>query len=149
MKNLIRFLTVVFAMITLSALLAHLFALSGKINLSREDYQTVQGIYRGWALIGIVETGAILLTFIWMVMDRGKKRAFPFLLTALICFVISYIVFFVFTFPANNATANWTTLLENWQILRHQWEYSHACRAILNFIGFCALILVLVDDRIK
>ena len=48
MKNFIRFATLLFTAITLSALMAHLLELRVKINLSKEDYQTVQGIYSGW-----------------------------------------------------------------------------------------------------
>jgi hypothetical protein len=39
MKNLFRFLTIIFAVITLGALLAHLFELPGKMILSKEDYR--------------------------------------------------------------------------------------------------------------
>ena len=42
-------------------------------------------------------------------------------------------VFWSFTFPANQATANWTVLPEGWQALRARWEYSHAAGAVLNF----------------
>ena len=48
MKNLIRFIAILFTAITLSALMAHLLEIRIKINLLKEDYQTVQGIYSGW-----------------------------------------------------------------------------------------------------
>ncbi|HEV8657074.1 MAG TPA: hypothetical protein VGS96_00470 [Thermoanaerobaculia bacterium] len=38
--------------------MAHLFELPNKIGLSRDDYPTVQQIYRGWALAGILVLGA-------------------------------------------------------------------------------------------
>lgn len=46
-----------------------------------------------------------------------------------------------FTFPANRATQNWTTLPENWMALRAQWEYSHAASAVLNLAALVAVIL--------
>ena len=61
MKNAIRFTAILFAVITLSALMAHLLELRVKINLSKEDYQIVQGIYSGWQWLGIFEIGAIIL----------------------------------------------------------------------------------------
>ena len=68
MKDLIRFIALLFTAITLSAVMAHLLEMPVKINLSKEDYQTVQGIYSGWQWLGIFEMGAILLTIIWAVL---------------------------------------------------------------------------------
>jgi hypothetical protein len=147
MKNLLRFITIFFEVITLSALLTHLLELPGKINLSKENYQVVQGIYRGWSWLGIFEIGAIFLTLIWTLADSRKKRIFPFLLTALLCFITSITIFFIFTFPANNTTVNWTQLPGDWQSLQKNWEYSHAVRAVLNLVGFSFLIVTLLKEK--
>ncbi len=144
MKNLLRFLTIIFEVITLGALLAHLFELQHKISLSPEEYKIVQGIYRGWAWLGMFEIGAILFTLIWTISERKNKYIFPYLLTALIIFVVSITIFFTFTFPANNATLNWTVLPQNWELLRMNWEYSHAARALLNLTGFVFLIIAVL-----
>jgi hypothetical protein len=42
--------------------LAHLLELPNKIGLARDDYLTVQQIYRGWALLGIVVVAALIST---------------------------------------------------------------------------------------
>jgi Domain of unknown function (DUF1772) len=147
MKNLLRFITVIFAAITLSALMAHLLELPGKMKLSKENYLATQGIYRGWSWLGIFEIGAILFTLIWVFADSNKRRTVRYLLIALGLFIISIVLFFIFTFPANTATLNWTTLPDNWETLQKNWEYSHAVRAILNFTGFCFLIAALLRER--
>lgn len=144
MKNLIKFLALFFSVITLSALMAHLLELRVKINLSKDDYQTVQEIYAGWQWLGIFEIGAILLTLIWTIIDRKIKNKYPYLLAALLCFIISITIFFSFTFPANQETLGWTSLPENWYELRTNWEYSHATRAILSLFGFSFLVLTLL-----
>jgi len=41
---------------------AHLLELSAKLDLGREDYQTVQQIYRGWALLAIVVFPELIAT---------------------------------------------------------------------------------------
>jgi hypothetical protein len=146
MKNLFRFITIIFAVITLSSSIAHLLELPGKINLSEENYLVVQSIYQGWSWLGIFEIGAILFTMTWTIVDN-RKKIFPFLLTALLCFIVSIAIFFIFTYPANRATLNWTQLPQDWQILQKNWEYSHATRAILNLIGFSFLIVSLLKDR--
>jgi hypothetical protein len=147
MKVVLRFTTILFALITLSALISHLLELPGKINLSLENYQMVQGIYKGWALLGIVEIAAIILLFAWIIVDRRNRNIFPFLLSALIFFIASLVIFFVFTFPTNTITANWTQLPKNWETLRETWEYSHAVRGILNLMGFCLLINGLLKEK--
>lgn len=58
------------------------------------------------------------------------------------------VVFWTFTFPANQATENWTQLPENWEALRTQWEYSHAASAALNLAALVAVFVsVLARDR--
>jgi hypothetical protein len=47
-------------------------------------------------------------------------------------------VFLIWTFPADQATANWTVAPDDWQILRSQWESSHAVNAALTFVALCA-----------
>ena len=41
----------------------------------------------------------------------------------------------------NQATQNWTMLPDNWQVLRSQWEYAHAVRAILYVLAFGTLLI--------
>lgn len=120
---------------------AHLLALPNKIGMSREHYLIAQQIYRGWALLGVVEFGALALAAVlaWLYRDSGA----PFLLAlvAVACISLGLVIFFWFTFPANQATHNWTMLPPDWQILRTRWEYSHAAGAILEFVALAALVL--------
>ena len=46
-------------------------------------------------------------------------------------------IFFAWTYPANQATNNWTTVAADWESLRSQWEFSHAANAVLTFIALC------------
>lgn len=57
-----RFLALLFAALALAPALAHLLELPNKIGLSRDEYFTVQQIYSGWALLGIVVFGALFST---------------------------------------------------------------------------------------
>jgi hypothetical protein len=58
-----------------------------------------------------------------------------------LCILATQVIFWAFTFPANQATENWTVLPVNWADLRIRWEYSHAASAILNFVAVAALTL--------
>lgn len=128
--------------------MAHLLELLNKINLSREQYLVVQQIYRGWALLGFVVAGALLSTLALTISLRRKRRAFIPALIAFLCIAGTQVVFWTYTYPANQATKNWTMLPENWEELRRQWEYSHATSAILNLIALVMVSLsVLVRDE--
>ena len=53
-------------------------------------------------------------------------------------------IFFVWIFPTNQATNNWTVVPKNWNALRIQWEYSHAANAVVIFAALvCVVIAVL------
>ena len=146
--NTMRFLSLLFVALALGPSLAHLLELPNKINLSADDYLTVQQIYRGWALLGIVVFGALLSTLVLAIMVRKKRKAFILTLIAFLCIVGTQIVFWTFTYPANEATDNWTALPATWLELRNQWEYSHATGAGLNLIALITLILsVLVSEE--
>jgi uncharacterized membrane protein YkvI len=145
----IYFITLFFVALALGPALAHLLELPNKINLARDDYQTVQQIYRGWALLGVVVAGALLSTLALSVTVRRERKAFVFALVAFLCIVGTQVVFWTYTYPTNEATNNWTMLPENWQELRRQWEYSHATSAGLNLLALVAVILSVLarEDR--
>lgn len=142
-----QFLSLLFTALALAPALAHLMELPNKIGLSREAYLAVQQIYRGWALLGIVVIGAMVFTFALAVLSRGRGRTFALALIGFLCIVGTQVIFWTFTFPVNQATANWTTLPENWMALRTQWEYSHAASAVLNLIAFVSIALSVLSDK--
>ena len=137
----VPFLSLLFAALAFAPAAAHLLELPNKIGLSREAYLTAQQLYRGWALLGIVVVGALLSTFAYAVVVRKQRKAFTLAVIALLCLAGTQVVFWTFTFPANQLTENWTVLPENWTVLRSQWEYSHAASALLNLAALIALIL--------
>jgi hypothetical protein len=142
----VRLLTLVLIAVTTSAGLAHLFALPNKIGLPRESYLIVQQIYRGWAFLGVAFVGACATTSWLAVLARGRRAFYP-TLTAALSLAASLIVFFAFTYPANQQTANWTVLPEHWQELRRQWEYSHAAGAVLDLVALVSFAFSLLVER--
>ncbi len=113
--KMMRFVALLFTALALAPALTHLLELPNKINLSREDYLTVQQIYRGWALLGVVVTGALLSTLILAIMIRTQLKAFVLTLIAFVCLAGAQVMFRTFTYPANQATDNWTMLSANRQ----------------------------------
>jgi hypothetical protein len=122
-----RFLAIIVTAVALIPAGAHLFALPNKIGLPQDQYFVVQQIY-----------AEIILDFALVIATRGSAAMIGPLI-ALVAALAALAIFFAWTYPANLATENWTAVPDNWQVLRRQWEYSHAAAAIVTFIGLCAL----------
>jgi hypothetical protein len=144
-----QFFAIVLTALALVPVGAHLLEFANKTVLLQEQYFIVQGIYNGWALLGVVLIAAILANLVLAWLLRGRGPAFGFALAGFLCVAATLAIFFAWTFPANQATANWTQAPENWAALRHQWEVSHAANAVLTFAGLCALVIatLIAKDR--
>jgi len=118
---------------------AHLLALPNKIALPRDAYLAAQQIYASWALLGVVLLAAVAAN---LALAGGLRRAraasWPAIAAALLI-VATLAIFFVWVYPANQATANWTTMPAGWETLRRQWEYGHAVNAVLTFAALLAV----------
>lgn len=112
---------------------AHLFALPNKIGLSQADYFIVQDIYRGWSLFGIVLIGSLIANLALAVALRRERMPRFFAAASFVLMAAVLLFFFSLIYPANQATANWTSVPENWEALRARWEYGHALNAVLTF----------------
>lgn len=137
--RLLRFVALLFVALALGPALAHLLELPNKIGLPRAEYLVVQQIYSGWALLGVVVFGALLSTLALAIAVRKRRSEFVPALIAFLCIAGTQAIFWTFTYPANQQTANWTLLPESWQALRAQWEYSHAASAVLNLGALIAV----------
>jgi hypothetical protein len=137
------FLAILATLLSLAPGLAHVFELPRKMMLSRDAYFSVQQIYAGWDLFGIAIALQLLLLAMLAWRSAGEYYVFRPVLVALLMLGLAQAVFWIFTFPANAATHNWTMIPPDWQGLRHQWEYSHVVGAACQFLGLCALISAL------
>jgi len=146
-RQVVRFLAMMLTALALVPVGAHLFELPNKIGLSREQYVTVQGIYRGWALFGVVLVASIAANLAHAVLIRDQPAAFRFALLAFLLMAGSLAIFVVWTYPVNEATANWTAAPAHWASLRAQWEYSHAASAVATFLALCALTVSLLLEK--
>ena len=113
----------------------HLAELLNKIDLPREQYFVVQSIYAGWALFGFPVFAALFSLLVLVISLRRERRPMIWALVAFLCIVATQVVFWTWTYPMNVATNKWTTIPENWEALRRQWEYAHAVNAVLTFIA--------------
>ena len=133
--------------VALGPALAHLFELPNKINLPKDDYFLVQQTYAGWSLLGGVLVVQLVAIASVVITAHGDRRLRMLALLALICLIGAQASFWIFTYPANAATVNWTVQPDDWQALRRQWEYSHAAGAFLQLMAMACLSLGAVGDN--
>jgi hypothetical protein len=140
--KLIQFLAIISTALYLVPTGAHLLELPNKMALSPADYMTVQKIYAGWELFGIVIAIALLATLANAIMVRGNRRACAWSLGAFLALAGTQGLFWAFIYPVNMATGFWTVLPESFEAARRQWEYSHAASAALTFVALIAIVRV-------
>jgi hypothetical protein len=69
---------------------------------------------------------------------RHEATAARWALASALLISLTLVVFFVWVFPGNQATANWTSVPGNWEELRRNWEYGHAVNAVITFVALMA-----------
>lgn len=136
----LRFLAIVLTALALAPGCAHLFALTNKIHMPREAYFIAQSVYQGWALLGVVLFGALAANLALAVAAWLRGGAYLLELLSFVCIAATLAIFFVWTYPANVATRNWTIAPDGWEMLRTQWEYSHAVNAVITFAALCFVV---------
>lgn len=135
----LRFACLLLVAVSMAGGLAHVFSLPQKIDLSEDEYFTVQQVYRGWALLGIPLFGSLFGTVCLAALLHRRHKHFGLTAISAALLATGLVLFFSVTFPANQQTQNWTAVPENWEQLRRQWEYSHAAQAALVCAAFICL----------
>ena len=112
--------------------------------LAPEDYRVAQRSYDGWWYIGLVIPPALFLVAAQVVLRWRERAAFGAALASFACLAAAHAIFWMFTFPANQATLNWTAKPSDFERVRAQWEWSHGAGALLNLAAFAALLWAVV-----
>lgn len=140
-----QFLAIVLTALALLPGGAHLLSLPAKIAMPAEPYFVAQQVYRGWAWAGMAIFLAIFANFAAAFFTHGRRRRLSIAAGVIVATTLA--VFFLWTYPANQATGNWTSVPENWERLRAQWEYSHAANAGLTFMALLCSVGAALSDR--
>jgi len=143
-----RFLTLVLTGITLGLTLGHLLEMPAKLALSTTDYLIVQRIYSGFGVLGaLVEPAAIVCAIVLAFLARGT-RAFKPALAGALCLVAALLIWVAAVNPTNAAwqTASPSMVPPDFESLRMRWEWGHAARAALVFVGFVSLVIAVLAD---
>jgi hypothetical protein len=137
------FLTLALVGLNTGGAFAHVLELPGKMRLSAADYLRVQSIYHAFGPVGaLLEPGSVLAALAQTVLMRDTRGALPSRVGAA-CLGAALALWLALVAPMNARFATWTaeTIPADWQETRNQWEYTHAARFVLQFTGFCLLLL--------
>lgn len=142
----LRATSLLFAALALVPAGSHLFSMRSKLRLDDVSYLASQRAYDRWNLFAIVVIGALLSTLSLTVAFYRAGEPYAGAGLAFLCILGTQAIFWIFTFPANQATDNWTVLPTNWEALRTQCEYSHTGSALLNALALTLLVIISVKE---
>jgi hypothetical protein len=136
--------------ITLALTFCHLLEMPGKMQYGEALYTAVQhSLYLHFAWVGaFAEIGAVFSLVVLSFLVRKRSAIFYPTLAATICVAAGLAIWFAFVSPANAQMAQWRSipLPANWTDVRRQWELGHAASAVLDLIGFGALVYSVILD---
>ena len=140
--RLIQFLAIILTALALVPSGARLAALPNKMAMAQAADFVAQKIYAGWALFGVFLFGALAANLVQTIVLRRLGRSFGYALASFLLIAANLAIFFVWTFPTNQATNNWTVVPKNWSAFRIQWELFARCQRRrdgcgLGLCGYC------------
>ncbi len=143
--KILRFITLLFVALSMAMAFCHLLQLPPRMSYDAEMWRSTQSMYQyfGPPVGAIIEGGAWVLAVILAFAVRRHYPAYRWTLLCAICMVAAQAAWWLFVNPVNEVMVHWTvaTMPPDWTAYRQQWEFTHAARAILQIIGFSALVI--------
>lgn len=148
-----RFLALMLAALTLGLGFCHLMQLPSRMGWDQYLWvgSTVQGgLYATFGSVGaviFVATVIALALLAYFVREHGRP-GFALALGAAILFAAAFALWWVLVYPANVELAKWVNgpVPADWTETRARWEWGHATIALVELIGFAALIGAVLAD---
>lgn len=138
------FVAILATAVALGGALAHAFEMLHKMAMTQQEYFITQQIYAGWnrlAYVLLVQLSGIIAVIL---LYRGTPAVLWPAVAALAFLLAAQAIFWVWTFPANVSTNNWTEQPASWEQLRQQWEYSHFAGAMFQLLTLSALLIAVL-----
>jgi len=108
------------------------------------------GLYELFGSVGaLIGIAAIVVLFLlaYFVREHGRP-GFNFALAAALLFATAFALWWVLVYPANAELAKWVNgpVPADWTVYRSRWEWGHAIIAMVELLGFAALIISVLAD---
>jgi hypothetical protein len=141
----LRFVTIMLVSLSMGMAFCHLLQLTPRMSFDAQLWRNTQVMYQNFGppIGAIIEGGAWLSAVALAFAVRHRRPAFQWTLAGAACMVVAQAVWWILINPVNAEMVNWTieTIPSDWAQYRAQWEYTHAARAVLELLGFGALVI--------
>jgi hypothetical protein len=150
-----RFAAMMLAALTLGLGFCHLMQLPSRLGWDQYLWvgSTVQGgLYAAFGSVGAViflATVIVLALNAYLTREHGRP-GFRLALIAALLFAAALVLWWVLVYPVSVELAKWVNgpVPSDWTDYRARWEWGHAIIALVELLGFAALIAaVLADTR--
>ena len=145
MTKILRFITLMFVALSMAMAFSHLLQMQPRMSFDAELWRNTQTMYQffGPPVGAVIEIGAVVFCVLLTLVVLRRRPAFQWTLLCALCMIAALGAWWFFVNPVNQAMVNWTatTMPADWQWFRAQWEYTHAVRAVLQILGFSALLI--------
>jgi Domain of unknown function (DUF1772) len=146
----LRFLTLMLTALTMSMAFCHLLAMPAKLAYQGPVWLLLQQtLYGNFRVLGLfLELGAVACVLLLTLRVRRSRPALGWTVFASVCLLGAQAAWWTGVVPANAQIAQFTahTLPADWTLLRLQWEYMHAVRAVLQVAALGALLLSVLAE---
>ena len=148
-----RFVAVMLAALTLGLGFCHLMQLPSRLGWDQYLWvgSTVQGgLYAAFGSVGAVIFMATVIALAlnaYFTREHGRP-GFVLALAAAVLFAASFVLWWVLVYPVNVELAKWVNgpVPADWTKYRAQWEWGHATIAVVELLGFAALVWSVLAD---
>ena len=148
-----RFVAVMLAALTLGLGFCHLMQLPSRLGWDQYLWvgSTVQGgLYALFGSVGAVIFVAtvIALALLAYFMREHGRPGFGLALAAAASVCAAFVLWWVLVYPVNVELAKWVNgpVPADWTKYRARWEWGHATIAVVELLGFAALVWSVLAD---
>ena len=148
-----RFVGIILAALTLGLGFCHLMQLPSRLGWDQYLWvgSTVQGgLYAAFGSVGAVIFMATVIALAlnaYFTREHGRP-GFGLALAAAVLFAASFVLWWVLVYPVNVELAKWVNgpVPADWTKYRAYWEWGHATIAVVELLGFAALVWSVLAD---
>lgn len=147
MLDMAQLMAVALVAVAMAATLGGALSLPARLQLQPTDYVMAQRLDHSALLIGALGVLALAASVVHSFLVRGNAAAFAWSIVAVAGLAAAQIVFWSVAFPIIALTESWTVVPEEFETIRHQWEYALASAGVLSFGALLALVRAIEASR--
>lgn len=133
--------------VAMASTLGGALSLPARLQLQPSDYMMAQRLNHSALMVGILGVLALAASALHSFLVRGNAAAFAWSIVAVAGIAAGQIVFWSVAFPIISLTQSWTTVPDDFESVRHQWEYALASAGALSFGALLALVRAIEASR--